>query len=243
MNDLSDVIREARELNRQQVKDHQCRYCGKTFAKEKTLTAHLCEPKRRAQQKSEQGVQIGYNSYVQFYEYSQGSSKNKNYEEFSKSPYYNAFVKFGRYMASIRAINVRGYIQWLLKNNKKLDHWCKDAWYNEFLIYNLQTEHPQDALSRSIRTMEEWAEQKQSVFSHYFLYASPNIMVKHISDGRISPWVIYNSSSGLTALEKLSEEQIEMIFPYINPELWQPKLRRDIANTEWCKEILQEAGI
>jgi hypothetical protein len=99
------------------------------FRKESTLTAHLCETKRRWQQEKETGVQFGLRAYLQFYETTQGSAKLKSYEDFVNSSYYRAFVRYGRHLVSIRAINSVSFTAWLLKNNKKLDHWTKDTYY------------------------------------------------------------------------------------------------------------------
>ena len=108
-----------------------CKYCQKEFRKESTLVAHLCESKRRWQQEKDVGVQLGMRAYLRFYELSQGSAKLKSYEDFVNSSYYIAFVKFGRYLVDIRAVNATKFTDWLLKNNKKLDHWCKETLYLE----------------------------------------------------------------------------------------------------------------
>lgn len=243
MNELGSIIADALVKNKAQPRDWVCKYCERAFRKESTLTAHTCEPKRRAQQESEPGVQIGYQAYLRFYEYTQGSAKLKTYDHFASSPYYNAFVKFGRHCQSIRAINIRGFIDHVIKNNKKLDWWCKDSVYQEFLHDHLRREHVQDALERSINTMTEWAENKESVFNHYFLYASTNLVVQNITSGRISSWVIYNCASGVEMLDKLNSEQIEMVFPYVDPDFWKRKFVDYPADTEWVKNILKEAKL
>ena len=97
--------------------DFKCKYCGKGYRKESTLAAHLCEPKRRAQQENESGVKLGMTAYLRFYELSQGSAKFKTYADFCDSPYYNAFVKFGRHMVAIRAINTQKFIDWVITGN------------------------------------------------------------------------------------------------------------------------------
>ena len=74
--------------------EHKCQYCGKGFVKESTLTAHQCEPKRRAQQRTDIGVSLGYQAWIRFYELSQGSAKLKTYDDFCRSQFYGAFVKF-----------------------------------------------------------------------------------------------------------------------------------------------------
>ena len=243
MTNLNDVIRDAVTNHKAPDKDYVCKHCNRSFRKEGTLLAHTCEPKRRAQQEKEAGVQLGLHAYLRFYEMSQGSAKLKTYADFCKSPYYNAFVKFGRHMVNIRAINTRGFIEHVIGTNKKIDYWCKDEVYQEFLAQHLRRESVQDALERSMNTMVTWAEENDSVFNHYFLYASTNRTVHHITTGRISAWVIFNSASGVEMMDKLSAEQIEIIYPYIDPDFWKRKFHDYQADTEWVKHILKEAGL
>ena len=225
---------------------YKCKYCGKSFAKESTLTSHLCEQKRRWQQEKETGVQLGLRAYLRFYEYAQGSAKLKSYADFATSPYYIAFVKFGRHLVGIRAVNPANFIDWLLKNNKKLDYWTKDSFYEEWLREYIKREAVQDALERALKEMTEYAESHPELkngFKDYFRYGNVNRICHHIASGRISPWVVFNCDSGVGFLDGLSEEQVEIILPYIDPDYWQRKFRDYTADTEWTKDILEKAGL
>ena len=239
MNDINDIIRVAKELGPVD-QNYQCKFCGRKYVKESTLSSHLCEPKRRHQQRNEKGVVLGFHAYLNFYKFTQGSD-NKTYEDFSQSPYYAAFVKFGRYCLSIDAVNPEKFITWIIKNNKKLDQWCRSQHYDEYLHEYIRTENPQDALERSILEIEPWAAENNSSVNHYFRYASENRIVRAIVNGRISPWIIYCSSSGLSMLERLNEEQVALVYPTIDPDYWQKKLNRS-ADADWCKQVLKEAG-
>lgn len=225
--------------------NYKCKYCSKDFRKESTLSAHLCEKKRRWQQEKETAVQFGLRAYLKFYEITQGSAKTKSYADFVESPYYSAFVKFGNYCVSIRAINFISFTEWLLKNNKKLDHWCKDSLYEEWLHEYLKKEAVQDALERGLKEMEEYAETNTSLatFSHYFRYGNANRICHHITTGRISPWVIYNCDSGIAFLESLDEGLLAVVLPWIDPDYWNRKFQDYLADTEWCKHILKAAGL
>jgi hypothetical protein len=225
---------------------YKCRYCEKPFRKETTLIAHLCENKRRWQQEKEVGVQLGLKAYLRFYETSQGSARLKNYETFVASPYYNAFVKFGRYCQSIRCINFSNFLDWLLRNNKKIDFWCRDTIYGEWMSEYVKTEATSDALERALKEMTDYAEEHPELrngFSDYFRYASPNRVCFHITTGRVSPWIVYNCTSGLEFLESINAEQMAIIMPWINPEYWDRKFRDYVADTEWCWDVLQKAGL
>ena len=225
---------------------YKCKYCSKSYAKESTLAVHLCEQKRRAQQETETGVQFGFRAYIKFYEYAQGSAKLKTYADFASSPYYNAFVKYGRYCVSIRCINVNNFTEWLLKTNKKLDYWCKDKFYDEWMLEYLKKENPQDALERALKEITQYADDHPELkngFSDYFRYGNTNRIIHHISTGRISPWIVYNCDSGVEFLDELSEDQVALVITWIDPEFWQKKFKDYLADTEWTKEVLLKAGL
>jgi hypothetical protein len=223
----------------------ECKYCKKSFSKETTLLSHVCEPKRRYQQQHETGVQLALRAYLRFYEMT-SSSKKRNYDDFASSPYYNAFVKFGRYLVSIRAVNPGVYIEWLLKNNKKLDYWCKDSFYDEWLKDYLKKEAPQDALERALKEMENYADSNEDLkngFSDYFKFGNNNRICHHIVTGRISPWVVFNCSSGVDFLDGLNEGQLKIIMPYVDPDFWQKKFKDYPEDVAWVKDILGKAGL
>ena len=224
----------------------KCKYCEKEFRKESSLAVHLCEVKRRWQQERETGVQFGLQAYLRFYEMTQGSAKMKSYTDFVASPYYRAFVKFGRHMVAIRAVNPRAFIDWVIKENKKLDHWCHEKVYLEYLKQYMRKEAVQDALERALKEMQDYADEHgefKNGFSDYFRFGNPNRICYHISTGRISPWIVYNCDSGVEFLSNLSEEQIGIVMPWIDPEYWQRKFKDYVADTEWIKEILRNAKL
>lgn len=221
---------------------YQCEFCKKTFARESTIAAHMCEPKRRRMQQSERGVQIGFQAYLQFYKLMNKSTKQKTFDDFADSPYYKAFVKFGRYCVDVQVINPARMIDWLLKQQKKIDQWCSDRVYTEYLIDYLQQEAVGDALARSVEYSIEWAEKNNSRPQDCLRYGNANALCYAITTGRISPWVIYNSKSGQEFLSQLSAEQIQIVWPYINSEVWQTKLLNDSADRLWVEQVLQQGG-
>lgn len=225
---------------------YKCRYCGKEFRKENTLAAHSCEQKRRDQQKNEVPVQLGFKSYLRFYEITQGSAKLKTYEDFANSPYYNAFVRYGRYLVAVRCIDTVRFTDWLLKNNKKLDHWCKDSLYEEWMAEHLRKENYRDALERGLKEMQNYADENPELrngFSDYFRYGNVNRICHHIATGRISPWVLYNCNSGIKFLENLTEDQVNLLLPWIDPDFWNKKFKDYVADQLDTQHILEVANL
>jgi len=221
---------------------YNCRYCKKTFVKETSLAVHMCEPKRRYQEKDERGVQLGLHAYLRFYELTQGSAKLKTFDDFVESPYYRAFVKFGRYCVDVRAVNPNKFTEWLLKHNKKIDHWCKDTVYTEYLLEYLRLENVNDALARAIEFSIGWSEQTGSPAEDCLRYGNTNAMVYAVTAGRISPWILYNCESGQKFLSELDNTQISMVWLYIDSEVWNKKFSDYLADQEYVTEMLKKAG-
>jgi len=221
---------------------YECRYCKRSFAKETSLAVHMCEPKRRFQDQTERGVQLGLQAYLRFYEITQGSAKLKTFEDFAASPYYRAFVKFGRYCVDIQAINPARFMAWLLKNNKKIDHWARDTMYTEYLIDYLRIENVNDALARAMEFGINWAKNTGNPAEDCLRYGNTNATVYAVTAGRISGWIVYNCESGQKFLSELDATQIAMIWPYIDSEVWMKKFSDYVADQEYVKEMLKKAG-
>ena len=221
---------------------HTCQFCKKDFVRETSLTVHSCEPRKRRQERSERGVELGFQAYIKFYEMTQGSAKLKTYDDFCESPYYKAFVKFGRYCVSIRAINPARFMEWVLKQNKKIDHWCSDTVYTEYLAFYLRVENVDDALARAMEFGIDWSEKTGNPPHDCLRYGGTNAMVYAVTAGRISPWIIFNSESGQHFLSELNQEQIALVYPYIDVDHWQKRFQDYPADQEYAKDILKKAG-
>jgi hypothetical protein len=224
-------------------KPYVCEYCGTGYMREKTLAAHMCEPKRRWLQKDEKRVRYGLYAFQRFYTLSAGAKKEKTYEDFVRSPYYNAFVKFGSFISNVRPLYPERYIDYVVTSGVKLDHWCRDEMYEQYALDFILKEDVTTALERSVNTMMEWAEENNSVWNHYFLYVSLNRAVWHIKDGKISPWLMLNCKSGKDMLSKFNDEQLEMVYHVINPEHWALRFNRQKADLELVKEIVKESKL
>jgi hypothetical protein len=203
----------------------------------------MCERKRRALQKDEKRVQAGYMAFNRFWQLTQNAKVLKTYDNFADSSYYNAFVKFGSFINNVRPLYPDKFIDYVIKSGVKLDLWCRDELYDKYLFDTLKTEPVESAAQRSLQTMIEWGDEQSAEFAHYFKYVSLNRAVHDIKCGRISAWVILNSSSGQSMLRNMSDDQLEMISPALDVPFWLRKFKEVPADVALVKEICKEAGI
>lgn len=219
-----------------------CEFCGRQFKRQSTILNHICEYKHRWLEKDRHGNRIGFQSWLQFYSKTNASKKHNTYEVFIKSAYYTAFVKFGSYCTEINALNISRFVDWLLKNQIKIDSWTSDSTYTRYLIEYLREEDPYDAIARSVISTNELAEAENIVCKDALRYCNRNKICYSITTGKISPWMLYQSESGKQFLSELNEMQVKIIFDYINPELWALKFRKNNEMVTQINDILKISG-
>ena len=223
---------------------YTCDYCDKGFMQEKTLFVHVCEQKRRALAQTEKHVVLGFDTFQRFYKQAQPNSKQeKTYEDFCKSSYYNAFVKFGSFVSNVNPLYPEKFIDYVVRSGVKLDHWCRDELYEQYVFDLIRRESVETALQRSIQTMMTWADDHSAQWNHYFLYVSLSRACYDIKDGKISPWVILNSNSGKAMLQKFSDEQLAHVQKIIDPPFWVSKFKKLPADATFVKEVVKESNI
>tara|TARA_B110000503_G_scaffold48117_1_gene78341 strand:+ start:717 stop:1412 length:696 start_codon:yes stop_codon:yes gene_type:complete len=224
-------------------KPYICEYCKTGYTKEKTLAVHMCEKKRRALQKDEKRVRYGFYAFGRFYKLSAGNKKEKTYEEFCTSPYYNAFCKFGSFVNNVKPLYPERYIDYVVTSGVKLDHWCKDEMYEKYAVDLILKEDVTTALERSIMSMSTWATENNAQWNSYFNYVSLNRAVWHIRDGKISPWLILNCKSGKDMLGKFNNEQLNLVYHVINPEHWALRFKRQLNDVQLVKDVAKESKL
>ena len=223
---------------------YSCGHCNKGFMQEKTLFVHVCEQKRRYMSRSEKHVLLAFETFQKFYKLNQPNSKqDKTYEDFTKSSYYNAFVKFGSFVSNVNPLYPDRFIDYIITSGVKLDHWCRDELYDKYVTHLVRTETVETALQRSIQTMMSWADTHSAQWNHYFLYVSLSRACYDIKDGKISPWLVLNSVNGKAMLQKFSDEQLGHVQTIIDPQFWVSKFNKLTVDVLLVKEVVKESNI
>ena len=203
----------------------------------------MCEKKRRHLAKNEKHVQLGYQAYIRFFQLSQKVKNTKTYDEFCSSPYYNAFVKFGSFLHNVNPLYLDRYIDYVVTSGIKLDHWCREELYYDYVLDLIKKEPAEVAIQRSISTMIAWAEANDSQWNHYFKYVSPNRAVYDIKDGKVSPWLVLNCNTGRSMLGKFNDEQLNIIFQTMDPDFWRKRFKMYPADLDFIKQVVDEGDL
>jgi hypothetical protein len=186
---------------------------------------------------------MGLLTFQQFYDFTNKGKNPKSFDDFVDSPYYTAFVKFGSFMVNTAPIYPEMFIDFVVKSGVKLDHWCRDELYEQYLTDLIKKEPADGAIQRTIKTMMEWADVNSAPWEHYFQYVNLNRATHDIKEGLVSPWVLLNTKSGKELLQRMNDEQLEIVGPMIDPQFWLRRFKSLPADMELVKDIIREAKI
>jgi hypothetical protein len=220
----------------------KCDFCNKEFLSEKVFFNHICDKKRRFLQKDDKANKIGFIAYDYFNRKNMGQTST-TYEKFSNSRLYNAFVKFGKYVIDLNALNPIGFIEFLIRIEAPIDKWTQINLYTTYVHELNKNESALDALERNFMLMQHWAIESGENWCDFFRKIATPLAALWISTGRISPWILFTATSAKDLLTRMTSEQLSMVEKTINPEFWQLKITKHQQEVDIIRETLAENGI
>lgn len=220
---------------------HKCDFCKKSFVTERSLIAHSCEKKQRWLWKDEKYSMMAFRAYQLFYQIAQRSKKPKTQEDFINSNYYLGFIKFGKYLMDINAIEPVGFIEFLIRSDTKLADWANPRVYEIWIRELSKKEHPMKAYERNVLLMEQWARETGEDWIDFFRLVNPQLATKWIKSGRLSPWLLYTVGESL--IERLSDEQLAMVKELIEPDMWFKKFELYEEELKIIRTELRAVGV
>lgn len=222
---------------------YACGFCKKAFTSERTLSAHMCVKKRRNVEKGNVASRMGLSLYQRFFELTSPTKTQKSFENFIDSRYYTAFIKLARHLMDLRPVDQGRFVDYLFQNGIKDRDWCKDRTYEAYIVDLLSKEPASRGLERSIKTMNEWAEEHGKEYNEFFVHVAPAEATYMIKMGKISPWVLYLAETSDALWNRLSEEQAGIIASVIDPNIWRAKFEIKKDDCTFAREVLRDAGI
>ena len=197
----------------------------------------MCEKKRRCLQRDEQHVKLGFSFFNEWHKLAMGSIKSKTYDDFMRSSYYSAFVKFGLYILETRIPAPERYLRWLVTNQVRVDKWNTDAVSNRFLASEVKNETAERALERFVLHAEKWSERTGRHWTEYWTAAQPYVLVNDIKQGKVSPWIFLCHEAAQVRLQSLPEELFADIAATVDFSYWERKLKNEKELANWIDEM------
>lgn len=220
-----------------------CSFCNKEFVKETSVASHMCKMKKRHFDKDTKLCRLALRAYVKFFTVHYPYREKPTYDQFIKSQVYDAFVRFAKYVLDIDATAPDDFIDYMVKSGVGIDKWCSDAHYEKFTNHLAMIESPDRALERTFLLIQQWAITNNQNSKDFFRMISPARGAMWLRNGRISPWVILNCTTGAELIGKFSDEQILMVSETLNTRVWRGKFDRFPEEVKSIREALSREGM
>lgn len=222
--------------------DYQCRFCGKAFTRERTLSSHMCEKKRRWMNKDESDSRIAFQVWVDFMKFvSPNTKKEKTVDDFIRSADYIGFVKFANYLIELRPLESEKFINWLFKMSVRLSDWTKPGTYQLYVQEAAKKETSERALERTILTMVEWGSKTNNSWQEFFDKVAPATAMNMVTMGRISPWILYSTEAAQRLLDRMEPGQIDTITKHVDTLWWISKIKQNNKQVLWINTMMAQA--
>lgn len=224
----------------------KCEFCKREFTRETSFINHSCEKKRRWFDKDTPVSRIAFMAWGRFYELNKFNKKNEfrsNFMNFANSQFYGSFIKFGKHIIEINAIDPPRFIDYVLKGNIPINKWTHETIYEHYVKEFIKKETPESALERNLMLMNNWGIENKENWIDFFRKVNTNQAVLWLKSGRISPWVLYNVESANEFFDRCTPEQIIMINTYAPVGPWKIRFNRNIEGCEFIKTTLKMNGM
>lgn len=206
--------------------NYTCEHCGKEYKTETGFYKHSCKKKVRWAEREEKHIKLAFKIFVDFNNYLRKNKKDKTYDDFMDSQFYDYFKKLAIFISNGYVILYEKYYYYLFKNNINMKSWDQYIIYQTFLLDLYKIEEPYHAVERTLNYIGKWAEEREESWVDFFNNVSPSLAIDWILYGKITPWVLYcdNGYFGSKIFSRISDEQLNIISRMIDPLVWSKRI-------------------
>jgi hypothetical protein len=146
---------------------------------------------------------------------------DRSIEKFEKSRDYSYFTKFTYTATEKKWFHIKQYGIWLLDNKVSYSHWLKEDYYLRFVKYYTVSEHPRDAIIRSLEAI-----QQIGYYGRFMKEFPVGRGILLIEKGMLSPWIFFIFQNSNMFLDRIREDQVGYFDKVINVDVWLNRTKR-----------------
>lgn len=218
-----------------------CHYCNKRFVNESIFERHMCKEKTRAKELGSPLGQAAYQFYLEWMRIRK--FKTQSIEAFASSRYFNQFIKFGALVASAGISKPERYIELMIDGGITPDLWCREQCYSMYLDYMDTREKPMDQVISSIQCLMDIGDADGVAYQKVIAHLGPQKILNLISQRKLSPWLIFHSSTAQDLIRSLTVEEKKAYDNIIKFSAWAERLQQHAAIREQIKIIVKDVGL
>lgn len=219
----------------------ECKYCRKTFEREKAYLKHECKKMKRIKAHRTPLGQQAYNLYKKWLTF-QGKTAPPP-ETFITSRFYNSFMRIAEFVKKTKLASVDIFIKVMVEKTYEPVLWLRDDVYTFYLTYMQTQVSPLKQADISVMWLYKIADAAEVDVSEVFTVLSDTELLSLIRQQKISPWILFSSKEFEKRMRNTSDVYRSHYMALLRPDYWKRRFKKDPKTKELMREITQAMGI
>lgn len=216
---------------------HQCKHCGELFKRTANFEKHSCRNMKRYDIMKTVKGQIAYQFFVKWQQRRKRTATA--IADFIECREFNALCKFAEFIQRVKGLSDNDiFIELMVANKIGPSMWCDDIVFTKYLLYIANHTSVDLKMMRSIRTLEDLADDYGCKLKDVFLHIDVNTVLQKIREQKLSPWVLLASQKFFVFLETLNRDQQSLFDRLIDPIKWRTEFNKDPDQVMIIKKCL-----
>lgn len=189
------------------------------------------------------GILKSFDLFDFWYRYNRFSRKPKSVNEFLKSPYRKTFVDLHYFVSKVYLPSAKGYLEWLINNRVASRDWCKEPTIRRYKSEHSRIEDAIMLVTRSLEKISLWCDEREFPISEFFSEIGVGEALNWIQSGRLSPWILFCSSTADRLFERMDEDQARVMDLAIDIDYWTARIKVSKEHCDRISLMLGEIGL
>lgn len=223
-------------------KRYRCDFCGRTFQREVWYKKHTCTKKARFENAHKMEIILAYKLF-NYWCRRQGFQKGRGertFEDFIKSPYYNAFTRLAEYSKRVYLISAFQYLNWLIEMNVPEREWLSPRKLENYRLWTRKRDNPKEQCDITYRNAATWCEQQKVPVREFFRSITPGDALNWVRLNKLLPWVLFGYDRAVVdLLSRFDDEKLYALGEFLNNDHWIERVNEEADETMLVQDTCQ----
>ncbi len=222
---------------------YKCTFCGRDFVRKTWYDKHMCDKKQRFLDRNNITVIKAHRLFNHWQRRTKllRRGQEKSMEEFTRSPFYKAFVRLSEFTSNEYVVSGFKYIDWLVENEIPEPKWCNPRDLDEYRAYIRESEKPEEQAETSCRNIRVWCADNGIVMPDFFKVITPGQALNMVRENKLSPWVMIGYEKCRDELvSRFGDDMLFTLNEHINVPYWVEKIEGDAEGVAKVRSVLDE---
>lgn len=226
----------------------RCPHCGKSYARESWWRKHVCEKKKRFDERHNMDFVRAIRLFTHWRKRNNWLPRgtDPNSEEYAKKfanhQMFQSFMELGKFTCDNWVISGLRYLDYLIDSRTASAKWTKEETLKSYREWSRRAEEPIAQVRDTFKAIHEWCEVNSVDRLEFFSKIKPGQALQMVTTNRLSPWVLFGYDRSVNELlSRMNDDWICSVNEYVNNNYWinrltQSENTRDAIQAE-CEHL------